>query len=315
MPDHDHPMKVMLITGADRSGSTLLEMILGSIDRMISMGEITYIWERGFNNNQLCGCGEHFFDCEFWGSVRKHGHFERENFDNNLLMKVHKSISRNRHLPYYLSKSLFPKFQSQVNLYSDYILKIYRGVAATNKCNVLIDSSKNIHGYILAQNPEIELYIVHIVRDARATAFSWTRSKVYEHSKTEKTYMPRLHPAISTLYWIFNNISAELLRLFSKNYMMVKYEELTKQPCEIIQQICTFIDEPNTTIPISNDFMVDLSIQHSISGNPVRFSKGQIKIIADDQWKTALGKRIKFWVNGIAWPLLFRYGYFTKNKI
>ena len=64
-------VKVLFIAGPGRSGSTLLDMLLGQINGCYSTGELRFIWSRGFEQNQLCGCGKPFRECEFWTEVVK----------------------------------------------------------------------------------------------------------------------------------------------------------------------------------------------------------------------------------------------------
>ena len=61
---------VLFIACAGRSGSTLLDRVIGMQDDFFSAGELRFIWERSFGENQLCGCGAPFDECAFWGRCR-----------------------------------------------------------------------------------------------------------------------------------------------------------------------------------------------------------------------------------------------------
>src|SRR5947208_16533925 len=50
-------VKVLFIMGWTRSGSTILDNVLGELDGFFSTGELHYLWERGLLQNRLCGCG------------------------------------------------------------------------------------------------------------------------------------------------------------------------------------------------------------------------------------------------------------------
>ena len=60
---------VVFIARPGRSGSTLLDMLLGQIEGFCSTGELRFIWKRGFRQNLLCGSGKPFRECEFWAEV------------------------------------------------------------------------------------------------------------------------------------------------------------------------------------------------------------------------------------------------------
>jgi hypothetical protein len=45
---------IVYVAGADRSGSTLLGMLLGNLAGTISVGEMRHLWSRGVLNDELC---------------------------------------------------------------------------------------------------------------------------------------------------------------------------------------------------------------------------------------------------------------------
>ena len=58
------PQKVLYIGGFGRSGSTLVERILGQLPGFCSAGEIVFLWQRGLIDGQLCGCGVPVPECD-----------------------------------------------------------------------------------------------------------------------------------------------------------------------------------------------------------------------------------------------------------
>src|SRR5215207_2809734 len=57
-------MKVLYIVGVGRSGSTLLERMLGAVP-----GSVNAIFSRVSSEDQRCGCSEPFSRCPFWTAV------------------------------------------------------------------------------------------------------------------------------------------------------------------------------------------------------------------------------------------------------
>ena len=47
----------------------MLANVLGEVPGYVSVGEVRFLWQRGIEQNRLCGCGEHFADCPFWNDV------------------------------------------------------------------------------------------------------------------------------------------------------------------------------------------------------------------------------------------------------
>jgi len=52
---------------------------------------------------------------------------------------------------------------------------------------------------------------------------------------------------------------------------------------------------------------------HNISGNPIRFD-GPAPVLADDEWRAALGRRDRRAVTLVTAPLLWRYGYLRRRR-
>src|SRR5262249_2495572 len=58
--------RVILLGGLGRSGTTLVERIVGELPGVMALGEIVHLWRRDIRDNERCGCGERFHDCPFW---------------------------------------------------------------------------------------------------------------------------------------------------------------------------------------------------------------------------------------------------------
>ena len=59
---------VVFILSTGRSGSTLLDMLLGAHPQLCPLGEIHYL-QGGLELGRFCGCGMPLKDCKFWQSV------------------------------------------------------------------------------------------------------------------------------------------------------------------------------------------------------------------------------------------------------
>jgi hypothetical protein len=63
------PLRVVLVAGAGRSGSTLLTLLLGSLPETFAVGELRYLWQRCVVERRLCGCGRPLPECALWQSI------------------------------------------------------------------------------------------------------------------------------------------------------------------------------------------------------------------------------------------------------
>ena len=64
----DRP-RVLYLGGLGRSGTTVLERVLGELPGTCSVGELVHLWRRGVLDDETCGCGEPFSRCPFWSEV------------------------------------------------------------------------------------------------------------------------------------------------------------------------------------------------------------------------------------------------------
>ncbi|MFD0886208.1 sulfotransferase, partial [Streptosporangium algeriense] len=69
MSDSLSPTRVVFLGGLGRSGTTLLERLLGEVPGVTPLGEVAHLWTRGVLANEDCGCGKPFGACPFWREV------------------------------------------------------------------------------------------------------------------------------------------------------------------------------------------------------------------------------------------------------
>ncbi|MBI9044509.1 MAG: sulfotransferase [Anaerolineaceae bacterium] len=295
-------VKVIYIAGCGRSGSTLIDRVLGQFPEIISLGELNKIWNYGFIQNRKCSCGEPFLECQFWQKVYEKMKDEVSSKDINELARLGKKF-------YYYSDQNGFKFPPNLK---HKIIALYRAIQEVSGEQIIIDSSKNaLYAKILRTIPEIDLTVIHLVRDSRAVAYSLMRKKLL--IPAEKSYMDQLLSWQSAIHWNQYNIFTELFKIANRRKFLplLRYEDFVKNPEEILEQVRSFVGlETNQT---DSNFLegknVYLDQGHNISGNPMRFVNGEIEIALDQEWKKKLKRTDKFLVTLLTFPLLLKYGY------
>jgi Sulfotransferase family len=304
-------VKVLYITGWGRSGTTILDRILGQIPGFNSVGEIRYIWDRNFIGNHLCGCGEHFRDCPEWQAIINDAFGDFDAVDPNRMIQMRDGLTRTRHLaglavPGATRRALWENARE----YLTNLIALYKSIQRHYGCNVIVDSSKfPTYAFTLDILKEIDLYVVHLVRDPRAVSFSWLRRKLQPDTGTLQP-MDEHGPLFSTLLWDSWNIATEMTwGKRPERYMFLRYEDFVRQPRKAVQRILQRFGEPVTELPFVDDHTVRLGIDHTCSGNPNRFQDGDVTLRMDDEWSRKMRPRDKYLVTSIALPFLHRYGY------
>ena len=303
-------VKVLYIVGWGRSGSTILDRILGQIDGFTSLGELRYIWDRNFLDDRLCGCGKPFSQCEEWMSVIERAYGAEGGIDPREMVRYRDKFMRTRHLMTLFFPGAKEKIKTKVRPYLDKLDKLYPAIREHFGCRVIVDSSKfPSYAFTLDLLENLDLYFVHLVRDPRAVAFSWMRRKL--QPDTGKLQPMKEHdPLSSTLLWTSWNFAAGALWGRRKGkYMFLRYEDFIANPRKAVQRIIGMLGEKVDRLPFVDDHTVNLGINHTVSGNPDRFQAGPIRLRMDDEWRSKIRPVDRWVATALALPLLRRYGY------
>ena len=301
---------IIYIAGVGRSGSTLLDRTLGSAEGMCTLGELNAIWSFGYNENVVCSCGETFYKCTFWTQVRKHSGIQHESSEKHYMdnfINVALGPERTKSFPKFFLLSMLGVRSKTLNAYMELQKQLYQGVALACNQKILIDSSKSpFHLYWLSRIPGIRLHVVHLVRDPRATVFSWMNPKF---NPGRKQSMMKYSLFRGSLLWVIRNLAVEMLRFLIPIHRM-KYEDLMSSPKSEVNALMNKMGLLNVSFSsFQDEHTVDLKPIHTISGNPVRFKSGATKISYDDRFKRDM-PLFSYWVSTlITLPLLLAYKY------
>jgi len=303
-------IKVIYIAGWGRSGSTILDRILGQIDGFFSIGEMRYVWDRNLIENRMCGCGVPFNQCEVWTSVFRKAFGGFDVVDPHEMVRLRESSTRTRHIPLMLLPGGRKVLSNKLALYLQTLRELYKAVAEATGAEVIVDSSKfPSYGFVLQMISSIDLYVVHLVRDPRAVAYSWLRKKL-QPDTGELLPMKMLGKFVSSSLWLTWNVVTELIwRHSPQHYMFLKYEDFVRRPEESVERIVKMVGYSKVKLPFVDQHTVKLGVNHTVSGNPVRFQTGLVEIRPDEEWQTGMRLFDKLCVRSLTWPLLSRYGY------
>jgi hypothetical protein len=302
------PVKVAFVSSWSRSGSTLLDLLLGSLPGFWSAGEIRYLWDRGLKEDQLCGCGRTFCACPVWSEVLERAFGGRRSFDADQALRARRRASRTA--PWRLLAPGNGVGAHASGRYPSVLARIYPALREVTGARVLVDSSKYAsHGLALAAVPEIELHVVHLVRDARAVAWSWQRVKPMPEVHWTKARMPRKSPSRSAVFWALENLAIARLAGRARSYTLLRYEDLVHDPSRALERVLSAMGEPREIAGALRGRRVDLKENHTVAGNPIRFTRGLLEIRADAEWQARMPVRQRAVVTGLTWPLLWRYGF------
>ena len=301
-------VKVLYIVGFPRSGSTLLERLLGNEGGMFSAGELRRVWERGFLANELCSCGEPFLSCPFWTEVVEEAFGGPAQVDARAMAASIAALGDRRVRWREIGRRLLSPAAAATRPFDRVLLDLYRAIVAVSGAPALVDSSKDsAYALLLSRAPGIEVEIVHLVRDSRAVAYSWQRRRRRPEVVDREAFMPLVRPSGTAVGWSQRNSSAEALRWVSQRYVRLRYEDLTADPQTELARLLEWTRHPGSAAV--RQPRPDPVAYHTVSGNPLRLQKGPLEVTPDVEWMTAMEDRDRTTVTALTSPLLLRYGY------
>lgn len=219
--------RVVYIMGTGRSGSTVLGITLGNLERAFYVGEAfswchfsgipksdepetVALWRR------VCARiprAEEYFGLDFFGRLEHHSSLLRP---------------WNRRGP------------SLNATYRDCTTELFRAVAEETGAQLLIDSSHfPLRARLLLENPDLDVYLVYLVRDP-IDVINALQADVQRHTP--------MKPWIANLYtlWVWALSEWVFRRARATGRMKIRYEDFVASPERHVAELCAALGVPNS---------------------------------------------------------------------
>ena len=301
--------QLLAIMSTSRSGSTLLDRMIATAFGGVSLGEIYQIWERGFDRNDLCGCGEGFRDCDFWRDVVRVAGVDAAD-EISRIRGLQARVVRNRCIPLHrVPLAAPPSWRRDREDYRTVVSRVYEAVSMVSGSDLLIDSSKRpAHAAMLngriGQRPVV---LIHLVRDSRAVAFSLAKHKRKSDSNNSEAMMQRMDPVAVARSWNRSNVLAEFVARSGVRNVLLRYEDVVSHPVAAMDSIAEALGLPDPDTRQIED--LHFASAHTVSGNPMRLRTGSVELKVDLEWVEAMSETNRRAVTRRTLLLLRRYGY------
>lgn len=306
-------VKVIYVMGAGHVGSTVLDVVLSSHPRVESLGEVSKFHRYGWVRDEArqCACGAVVYDCPFWTDVRRRWVDLRGGDEGVRYMRLQPRFERT---PAAWARLLRDRLRRTPEM--DEYLKgteaLYRAARDTGSREYLVDCSLTPkRAYAQTLNPNIELYLIHLVRDGRGVMWSLMKPK-----ERNPAYVPA-PPARTTKYWVSANLQSVWVfrRVAERNRIRVRYEDFVLDPSTVLERIGDWLGEDMAGLVKDNALTSPRDDRHTVAGNRVRFIKDEdLRLRADFAWMDNLADKDRrlFWRRA-GW-LARQYGY-VKNQV
>jgi hypothetical protein len=289
-PEITLPERNVFVCSAAYSGSTLLDMLLGSHPAAESLGELINLpMDLAIDKN--CACGTSVRSCSLWSRVvpRVCPHAARDYYALNLgyalasfgdpkrTSRLYKAITRPKVATKYFElrfglrflRALTPGFTEGIRN----TLAVYEQVRELTGKRVIVDSSKHyVRAAALYLAAPEKTRVVLLVRDGRG-AFHSGMKRGFRRERALRGWRNHYRRAL-----------ALLPRLVPEEHrLLVRYEDIAQRPAATLTRVCDFVGIPFE--PAMLEFRD--TIHHNVNGNNMKF-RSAAKLRLEDSWRNAL---------------------------
>lgn len=302
------PEKIIYILGGGHSGSTLLDLILGSTDYAFSTGELMFLdYYKGYKSRELahgrvCTCAEHFDTCPFWSNI---DFASKDNISKHDELGESARIFANVLNPF----ERWMKLRFHVGPNRDVYGRIFnesRKLKPENR--FIVDSSKDPRRlYELIQDPEIgpdRLVVIHLIRDGRGYIYSYQKAFRVDFGVKVRSTIACLAE------WIGINLFSRLMiNKYGLEAYTLSYDQFAANPTNSLHKLGEFLG-----IDLDGDNVlarIERTTYHNVHGNPMR--KRKIAVIRrDSAWATSFSPVKRFILSAALYPFNRRWVYSRK---
>ena len=335
MANLDGPVTVLYVIGNGRSGSTLLDVVLGNHPLIESTGERVHLTRTGWVSRRateaaderkrrvpLCSCGGRIDVlyagedevCPFWKRVREEWELRAGAGDIERYPGLQETFERHRRWPRLLRerRSPSPEFRAYARL----TRALFEAIRAASGKPVIVDSSKSPPcAFPLALVPGIDLRAIHLVRDVRGVISS--RRKAFKKNvlagiEWDHEPHPVWHSAWwSSLRWSAINLEAEMVCrwLGPGRAIRLRYEDFLSDPEGSLRRVGSLAGLDLSGLARAVASGEAMRVGHDVGGNRLRMS-GSVRLRPEaGSWEGSLSPAERRLALRIAGPLMRRYGY------
>lgn len=280
----------VFICSAGHSGSTLLDMMLGSHPRCESIGELVHL-PMDMATNRNCTCGEPMQACSLWPEVMRRmgvdpvadpyalnlGYVIAKVGDKRRTSPLHRLLTRPKNALKYAELrygagwlgSLTPAFAEGITNTQ----AIYEHVRTLTGKEVVVDSSKHyLRAAALYRNRPDSTRVISLVRDGRGVYYS-SLKRGFGRRYALNAWNNHYRRALAVLD----------RHVFPEHRMTVHYEDIVEDTRKTLERVCAFLG-----IDFS-EAMLDFrsTVHHNVNGNDMKFSLAT-ELRLDVAWKSQL---------------------------
>jgi hypothetical protein len=304
--DHNQPIRVVYIAGDGRSGSTLLDRLIGAYSGVFSCGELCNLLPSTIASDQLCACSARARDCGFWRSVLVRWSEAVPDFTEREYRGLQRRYERLRSLLRPFGARELTQENPRFARYTEYTLALFQVIAESSGAEVIVDSSKSpARALALSRMPGLEVNMLHLVRDVRGVAYSLR--KLSNAQASQGSRLPRRSNLRFAGTWAVVNFFCErVMPKIPGPNLFARYEDYTKDPDSMLAAVAKLIGRDRIAYAAGADYL--LTQGHQVAGNDARMRPVQ-QILTDETWRDNFGFAMRKGLYLMVLPMMLHYRY------
>ncbi|MGH8312799.1 MAG: sulfotransferase, partial [Gammaproteobacteria bacterium] len=274
--------KLVYIAGDGRSGSTLLDRILGVLPGVFPCGELGNLLRVASAPEAWCACKAPVAECALWRKVMREWRAAVPDFSENEYLELQHRFERLRCLLRPLSSRFYGG--TKFSRYAQYTRALLASIAKYANASVIVDSSKSpARALALSRISGIELYLLHLVRDVRGVAYSLRIPYRFPPATGPMSGVRRRsHLRFVSTWMAINYLCERVDGQLSRRSLRMRYEDYTMRPSASLAEIAEWLG----LLPVDLGTKPEkvLAQGHQVAGNVIRMEPVQA-IAPDETWR------------------------------
>ena len=288
-------VRILYVGGYVRSGTTIVDMLLGMNTSTLAVGEINIFFQQvaKTENPVKCSCGQILRECPLWSQVIERFHAALPD------MSLERADLITRKVETYPER-----LRDASRCWDDYV-RIWRvminAVAEVSGASIIVDSSKTGRHSLcrplsLAQ-AGFDVCLLQMMRDPRAVTWSKLRREI-DKGRLHGDAAIFAAAAQSCFHWSITNLSTgwRYSRQKALPYYEIRYEDFMDHPLAELQNIqqAFYLDLSRAIEIVQTDAEIDSG--HLASGNEIRMQAPLHLRKQPPTWKSALPRAARLGV-------------------
>jgi len=297
--DQSAKLPLIYILSTGRSGSTLLDVLLGAQPECWTLGEF-HLLDIGVGQQMPCGCHKQLSQCDFWAPIVVRlrrtlrfplGYFRSGRFPSG-------KVVRWSLLPSILTGRPLASHRSAVEAYgisNHAVLDEAKHAAGEHQERVtwMVDASKDPYRLLWLQaSGHFDIRVIHLIRRPEGFVANMMRSADASGTAAVVKYAGR---------WLVDNALGRTLiwRMFQpETVKTIHYEDLATDPNSVISDLCAWLAVP---FEAERTERTRFEVNHGIAGNRPRWD--DVTVNFKEVWRLTMSRSHQRVVRLLTLPL------------